>query len=57
MNRASEIHAKYDAKATRRFGLKLNLKTDADIIEFLENQESMQGTIKEALRLYMKNNK
>lgn len=53
MNRNSEIKAKYDAKATKRFGLKLNLKTDADIIERLESlakENGMQGYIKELIK-------
>lgn len=53
MNKQSEAQAKYDAKATRRFSLKLNLKSDADIIEKLESVESMQGFIKEAIRAYI----
>lgn len=52
MNKASERQARYDEKATRRIGLKLNIKTDADIIEWLESQSSMQGAIKEAIRAY-----
>ena len=43
-------HYKYDAANTRRFVLKLNLKTDADIIAVVEAQESMQGFIKQAIR-------
>lgn len=40
----------YDKKNTRLFHLKLNLKTDADIILWLESQESMQGSIKRLIR-------
>ena len=43
-------HYKYDAAHTRRFVLKLNNKTDADIIATVEAQESMQGYIKQAIR-------
>ena len=50
MNRASERQARYDAKSCRRYGLKLNLKTDADIIAKLESVESIQGYIKELIR-------
>lgn len=46
MNRNSENKARYDAKATKRYGLKLNLKTDAAVIAKLDSQESMQGYIK-----------
>lgn len=50
MNKASERQARYDEKATRRFGLKLNLGTDADIIQKLEQVDSIQGYIKELIR-------
>ena len=36
-------NAKYDAANTKRFGLKLNLTTDADIIERLEQVSTMDG--------------
>lgn len=35
--------AKYDAANTKRFGLKLNIVTDADIIERLEQVSKMDG--------------
>lgn len=57
MNKASERQARYDAKATTRIGIKLNNKTDADVIEWLNAQESKQGAIKEAIRAYMKREK
>jgi len=34
----------------RRYGLKYNVNTDADIIAWLERQPSMQGAIKAAIR-------
>lgn len=34
----------------RRYGLKLNINTDADIIAWLDKQPSMQGAIKAAVR-------
>lgn len=34
----------------RRYGLKLNINTDADIISYLEKQPSMQGYIKRLIR-------
>ena len=40
----------------RRFGLKLNINTDADIIDQLEKQESMQGYIKKLIREDIKRN-
>ena len=42
--------AKYDKANTRQILLKLNLKTDADILSHLETQESMQGYIKRLIR-------
>lgn len=47
-------NAKYDAANTKQFGLKLNLTTDADIIERLEQVSTMgggkQGYIKALIR-------
>lgn len=40
----------YDKKNTRRVNLKLNNKTDADIILWLQAQESIQGSIKRLIR-------
>ena len=40
----------YDKKNTRGLYLKLNLKTDADILLWLEAQESKQGSIKRLIR-------
>ena len=50
MNKTSEKQARYDAKATVRVGLKLNRKTDADVIQRLTSVESMQGYIKKLIR-------
>ena len=50
MNKASERQARYDANNVRRYGLKLNLTTDADIIAKLDTVESIQGYIKELIR-------
>ncbi|MBO5968279.1 MAG: hypothetical protein J6S14_07250 [Clostridia bacterium] len=38
--------AKYDAKNTKQYHLKLNLKTDAEIIKRLEQVGNIQGYIK-----------
>lgn len=46
-NRAT---AKYDAANTKFFGLKFNLKTDADILEKLDTVENKQGYIKSLIR-------
>ncbi|MBR6532976.1 MAG: hypothetical protein IKT44_00910 [Clostridia bacterium] len=44
---------RYNAKNTTATIIRLNNKTDAELIEFLENCGNKQGTIKAALRLYM----
>lgn len=41
---------KYDVKNTKQYHLKLNLITDADIIERFDNVESIQGYIKQLVR-------
>ena len=38
----------------KKYLLKCNKETEADIIDFLEGQTNKGGTIKEALRQYMK---
>lgn len=47
---------KYDASNTKQIHLKLNLNTDADILEHLEQQENVQGYIKELIREDIKKN-
>ena len=42
--------AKYDAENTTRVSLKLNYKTDRDIISWLRKQSNMQGSIKKLIR-------
>lgn len=46
-NRAQK---KYDKAHTKGIYLKLNLETDADIIEFLARSENVQGYIKKLIR-------
>ena len=46
--------AKYDQNNTVQIKLKLNLKTDADILEALERSENKQGYIKELIRADLK---
>ena len=41
---------KYDSKNTKQVILKLNKKSDSDILEKLENSENRQGYIKELIR-------
>ena len=48
---------RYNEKNVKQIKVNLNLKTDADIIEFLENSGNKQGAIKEALRMLMEGRK
>lgn len=56
MSSEAQVRAsmKYDAKNTKQILLKLNKKTDSDIIKFLETVENKQGLIKSLLRFYIK---
>ena len=45
---------KYNEKNTRQILMRLNISTDADIIAYLDQCGNKQGTIKAALREYMK---
>jgi len=47
---AYEAQAKYDAANTVQIRLKLNVKTDADIIERLNAVDNKQGYIKSLIR-------
>lgn len=45
------IHTKkYDQANTKKVTLKLNIKTDSDILEFLDNCDNKQGLIKRLIR-------
>ena len=46
--------AKYDLYNTKQVKLKLNLKTDADILDWLDGISNKQGYIKELIRKDMK---
>lgn len=48
----SQLNAqeKYDAKNTKQFKMKLNIKTDADILAKLDAVDNKQGYIKELIR-------
>lgn len=48
--KASISHAKYDAANTTGVYLKLNLKTDSDILEKLSSVPNRQGYIKQLIR-------
>lgn len=45
--------AKYDSTHTRQVKLKLNIETDADILDYLDRQPSKQGYIKALIRADM----
>lgn len=46
----SIIQARYDKAHTKAFAIKLNLVTDADIIEKLSSVPNVQAYIKQAIR-------
>lgn len=46
--------AQYDKDNTKRINLKLNKKTDDEIIRWLAKQENIQGYIKKLIREDMK---
>lgn len=48
---------RYDANNSRHIGIKLNIKTDADILAALDAAPNKQGYIKQALRAYAENKK
>ncbi len=41
---------RWDAKNTRQVKMKLNKRTDADILDWLDQQENKQGAIKALIR-------
>lgn len=45
--------AKYDRKNTKQLMLKLNVNTDSDILNWLEDQPNKQGYIKDLIRTDM----
>lgn len=45
-----KAQAKYDARTAKYISLKLNIKTDADLIDLLQKQENVQGFIKSLIR-------
>ena len=49
-NKNYKYTKKYDEANTTKVQLKLNNKTDADILEYLDSVENKQGTIKRLLR-------
>lgn len=57
MTRESQkrANARYDAVNTRQIKLKLNIRTDADIIAQLEKVDNKQGYIKALIRKDLEN--
>lgn len=49
-----EANKRYDQKATRQIKLKLNLNTDSDILQRLDEVDNMQGYIKKLIRADIK---
>lgn len=49
-----KAQTKYDKANTRQIHLKLNRRTDADVIKALDNAESKQGYIKRLIRADLK---
>lgn len=49
-NKTLEYNARYDKENTKGLYLKFNKKTDADILDFLEDIPNKQGYIKELIR-------
>lgn len=49
-NNRAEYHKQYDKANTVGLYIKLNKKTDADIIDLLNKQDNKQGLIKRLLR-------
>lgn len=45
-----KAQAKYDAKATKQIKLKLNITSDKDILDKLDQMDNKQGYIKELIR-------
>ena len=51
--RKKEYDAGYDAEHTTRVFIKLNNRTDADILAYLSTLHNKQGTIKRLIREHM----
>ena len=49
-----KAQAKYDARTAKYISLKLNIKTDADLIDLLSKQQNVQGYIKGLIRAELK---
>lgn len=54
---SKKAQERYDRENTVRVTLKLNKKTDAEIIALLSSAPSKQGIIRSALKEYQKNHR
>ena len=54
MDSKTRAKNKYNKANTKVYCLRLNLKTDKDVIDILEKANSKQGFIKELIRMYAK---
>lgn len=54
MEKRKTPQERYDEKNIVRVSLKLNRKTDADLLDALNASDNKQGLIKQALRSYLK---
>ncbi len=52
--KSKDYHLQWERENTKQIKMRLNIRTDADILEFLD-KHAKQTVIKEALREYMKN--
>lgn len=50
MQARTQAQAKYDKKCTTGFYMKLNVRTDLDVIRWLWAQPSKQGSVKKLIR-------
>lgn len=50
---AAQSHAESQKRTRKMFSISFSRTSDADIIEFLDSQPTMNGAIKKALRFYM----
>ena len=48
---------RYDSKNTKQFKMKLNTKTDADILAWLDTLDNKQGKVKQLIRDEIKKQK
>ena len=52
-----KANARYDEKATTQFKMKLNYKTDEDILQRLAEVDNKQGYVKDLIRQDLKKGK